>query len=115
MSKKYKKKKNISIWRAPRILIITLKRFDNKQNKINTNILFPKEKLTLFSKFSNKEFNYYLNGVIYHSGSYTMGHYYAVCRTLDNKWLLFNDESVKYINDNQIVNPNSYILFYKSF
>ena len=55
--KNTKTKKNISIWRAPRILIITLKRFDNKQNKINTNILFPKEKLTLFSKFSNKEFN----------------------------------------------------------
>ena len=33
----------------------------------------------------------------------------------NNKWLLFNDESVKYINDNQIVNPNSYILFYKFF
>lgn len=113
-------KKNITIWRAPRILIICLKRFDKKLNKIHTNILFPKEKLTIFSKFSNKEFNYYLSGVVYHTGSYFGGHYYSVCRVMDKnnnlrKWVKFDDESVSYIDESRIITPNSYILFYKAF
>jgi ubiquitin C-terminal hydrolase len=110
-------RKNITIWKPPRILIICLKRFDKNLNKINTNILFPKEKLTILSKFSNKEFNYYLSSIIYHRGSYYGGHYYCICRTMmanGPKWILYDDDVIHNIKDNQITSANSYILIYKS-
>jgi len=112
-------KKNIAIWKPPRILIICLKRFDKNLNKINTNILFPKEKLTLLSRFSNKEFNYSLSGIIYHVGSYYGGHYYSACRRMTSnnisQWITYDDENVQYTNDNQLNSANCYILIYKSY
>ena len=81
-------------------------------------VLFPKEKLTILSKFSNKEFNYYLSSIIYHQGSYNAGHYYCVCRKIKSdasKWILYDDDDTHHINDSQITPANSYILIYKNY
>lgn len=81
-------KRNIYKW--PKYLIITLKRYGNNNHKINTEIDMP---LT----FSFDKKNFYLRGFIYHMGS-TFGGHYVYYGNKNNKWFLYNDSSVNEIN-----------------
>ena len=84
------------IIKLPKYLIITLKRYSNKNNKINKNINISKN-----FKFNNKY--YELRGIIYHSGSTNGGHYVYFGKK-NNDWFLYNDSSVKKIDEEQIDN-----------
>ncbi|KAL3320479.1 hypothetical protein Ciccas_000834 [Cichlidogyrus casuarinus] len=69
--------------------------------------------------------NYKLLSVIGHTGSGKSAHFYTLCRSKDpRKWVLFNDEllvyyltlmvfRVNFINKNNIVSSDAYVLFYE--
>ena len=114
-------KKN-NIWKTPKIMIISLKRF--QRNPVNREILeknsvlieFPIEELDLqnycigYDKYKSK---YNLIAICNHSGSLGGGHYYAYCRNGSGKWYNFNDARVNEIDISDIITPNAYCLFYQ--
>lgn len=111
-------KKQIKIWKIPKILIICFKRFDNNGNKISKNINFPLYNLDLKDYVNGYEQNeaiYDLYSINNHSGrSINCGHYFSYCKhPIDNNWYEFNDDSVSIINENSIITNNAYILFYQ--
>ncbi|KAK7008353.1 Ubiquitin carboxyl-terminal hydrolase 31, partial [Halocaridina rubra] len=62
------------------------------------------------------DYNVYdLYAVVNHHGKDLQGgHYTAVCKnTADNKWYNFDDSKVEVTDEDQVVNPDAYILFYQ--
>jgi len=120
--------KKIELYNLPKILIIHLKRFNNNK-KINSLIDFPIKDLDLdkyISKEKDKDENnkymsetkYDLFGVVNHYGSLEYGHYTSFCKNQHNSnWYEYNDRIVNEIQiekeEETIVNPNAYILFYR--
>ena len=78
--KKEKASKRIMFWSLPDILIITLKRFSNNNQKNNKKITFPLTDLDM-SKYiigyDKKSYKYDLFGICNHSGGVSGGHYTA--------------------------------------
>ena len=112
--------KQLELFRLPIYLILQLKRFKNQfgfffNSKNSTFVKFPLEELNL-NKYlvgpKNKNFIYDLISVSIHYGASFGGHYTAICKKKD-KWYEFDDEDVKKIDKNKIVNSNAYVLIYK--
>jgi ubiquitin C-terminal hydrolase len=97
------------IIKVPKYLIITLKRYDKFNNKINTSTNMP-DNIDLNTK------SYYLRGIVYHSGGTGGGHYVYYGKNTLNDWFLYNDSSVSNISDNNISNikKHGYIYLYVS-
>jgi ubiquitin C-terminal hydrolase len=95
------KRTKIIIW--PDHLIIILKRFTNNLQKICKSIDMP-------IKWRH---NYILKGFIYHSGNIFGGHYIYIGNKND-KWIMFNDESLSEVSVNDLNNYKnfSYIFYY---
>ena len=116
--KKQRAIKKIEIYNAPKILIIQIKRF-SQRDKINTKVNFPLTDLDIsnyiLSKEKDKKIKYDLFAVANHYGSLYFGHYTAFCKnSITNKWFEFNDSSVNEIDDeSRIISHNAYVLFYK--
>tara|TARA_A100001015_G_scaffold239982_1_gene273519 strand:+ start:1463 stop:2434 length:972 start_codon:yes stop_codon:yes gene_type:complete len=105
--------KKDSLWKLPKILIISLKRFTNSMEKINKHIDFPIENLDLDKyciDIRSKKNKYSLYGIINHYGPYGGGHYTAYCKN-NGGWYEFNDSTVS--EAEEIVTKNAYVLFYK--
>lgn len=118
--------KRLSMNVAPRILIVTIKRFDIFGRKISRRIRYP-------ASFNMKSFMdasidkvqptktiadevYDLYGVVIHAGSSTnCGHYYAYCKNMHTgKWYDCNDSSIRSTdNESYILNQEAYLLFYQ--
>lgn len=113
-SKCTKSKKTIKLWRLPKILIISLKRFSSDLKKINNRIIIP-EYLDMkpFSISPNK-LQYELKSVALHSGAFHSGHYIAACKN-KNKWFLIDDESINQIKPECVGDliENGYMFFYE--
>jgi ubiquitin carboxyl-terminal hydrolase 36/42 len=75
------------IIKLPKYLIIALKRYDNHNHKIETTV-------TIDDEFMFKNNNFYLRGIIYHSGTTSGGHYMYYGKG-DDEWNLYNDSSVQ--------------------
>ena len=96
--------KALSIEKAPKVLIFKLKIFDNNSNKIDSNLTINSIiNLPNQLEQNNQEYEYQLKSIIFHAGDSTKsGHYFTISQ--DNKnWLLFNDENVTQITQNQLV------------
>lgn len=122
--KEYVNAKRIaSFWKLPKYLIINLKRFKNNSRKIDTVIDFPIDNLDM-GKFCPKnpreKTKYKLISIGNHVGSSSRGgHYYAVNRNSDGKWMVHNDASVNELEytdmedlKKKIVTKNVYLLIY---
>lgn len=99
--------KKIIVEEWPNNLIIHIKRFKirgSRYVKFCKDIIIPYEWRR----------NYHLKGFIYHSGSLSGGHYVYFGK-YNNNWYLFNDNSVKKVDINNINNfkNKSYIFYYK--
>ena len=109
--------KQIRFWNFPKILVITLKRFDGTGKKTNDLVDFPVSNLDLskyVEDYSPKKYVYDLYGICNHMGSTDGGHYTAFVKNIMGKWLYCNDESVSIItNLTQMVTPMAYCLFYR--
>ncbi len=131
--KKVDADKQLKLQKAPRVLIIQLKRFNyNKENKeekkIKTSISFPTQNLDLkdfiTQNDSDDNTKYDLIGIAFHRGrSLKGGHYISLSKDYrTKKWYKYNDSDVTQIEDMKIQEIasegkynsfNPYILFYQ--
>ncbi|OEL25404.1 Ubiquitin carboxyl-terminal hydrolase 25 [Dichanthelium oligosanthes] len=110
-------RKQMFLFRAPKVLVIQLKRFEGiNGGKINRNIEF-KESLVLSDFMYNKNQDsqpvYNLFGCIVHSGlSPESGHYYAYVKDAVGRWFCCNDSHVSLSSSQNVLSEKVYILFY---
>jgi len=110
--------KKTDIWSLPNHLIIHLKRFDQNGKKKNTLVNFPINDLDLTKMISTSKndpnnYIYSLYAVNLHQGQAQYGHYWSVCKNLNDTWYLFDDGNVsKCHNISDIQSHDAYILFY---
>ncbi|RWS06600.1 ubiquitin specific protease 2-like protein [Dinothrombium tinctorium] len=99
--------KQLSIEKAPPVLILHLKRFSNEGYKLSVPRVVPNDKLFVKSRY------YSLYAIVSHHGhSSRSGHYTSYCAH-SSKWFLFNDDKVtemKNFTPSDI--QDAYILFY---
>lgn len=97
------------LWRLPRILIITYKRFTNALHKITTRIETPYQ-LNLYPyMIGPTSYTYQLKAAAFHMGHPLNGHYIAVCK--DVTWTIYDDEHTEETK----MNPDeAYMLFYEA-
>ena len=114
--KKEEATKQIVFWNLPELLVITLKRFNNINEKNNEMVDFPLENLD-FSKYVvgyNKEsYKYDLYGICNHSGGVSGGHYTAFVKNANGNWYHYNDTNVSQVRESNIKTKMAYCLFYR--
>jgi ubiquitin C-terminal hydrolase len=102
--------KKTFLWKLPKRLIITLKKYNQYGEKINSVIKIHNE-LLIRETFTSEVFKYSLSSVIYHVGDENFGHYYTAIKKND-KWIYIDDEGYSIKKSINKEDPNSYILFY---
>lgn len=105
-----------TISRLPPTLIISLKRFDNNNNKLRTKIDIDLDKTDLskwvsfpaVTKGISSEYSVF--GVIEQMGGTRGGHYVAYTKHED-AWVCYDDNNMNTVSSEKIINNNTYILF----
>jgi ubiquitin C-terminal hydrolase len=111
--------KEIKLSFAPKILILSLQRMDERTNRKNNCEVKFEEKLLINDYIDDEcqdgnKYVYRLYGVGCHSGNINYGHYYAYIKINDQDWYEFNDSKVNYIGGNiETTSKYVYVLFYK--
>lgn len=121
-------KKQDSIWKLPKYMIINFKRFKMNDygeivGKNTKKVEYPleidmKELIDNDSKYYDMDNEYYLFGVVLHNGILTAqrsgGHYRSLVRNRDDcEWYLYDDDDEpERIYEDNLVNENAYLLFY---
>ena len=124
-------KMKMEIWRAPDILILSLKRFTYSNGvveKIQNLVNYPFFGFEISQYVKSIENNskstmstsavynsYDLYAVVLHSGSIHGGHYTTLVK-IQNSWILFDDDStleLKESPENSTLVSDSYLLFYR--
>lgn len=116
-------KKSVSIWRLPLTLVLTLKRWDDQQRKVNVPVaalpLTPIDFTPYFSPESPErlgEVRYTLRGIVDHHGGATGGHYTAQCQhNGNNKWYTYDDESVHEMPAGPQFGHTTYMMFLERY
>jgi ubiquitin C-terminal hydrolase len=107
------------IWRLPNILIIQLKRFQQSHHyHIKNDRLIDFTQDIDLSDYcpttAESHPRYTLISTIHHVGTMNGGHYYSNVRKLNGKWLNFNDDQVRLMNNfNDINKKSAYLLIYQ--
>jgi len=111
--KNIKVKKKLNLLKLPKILLITLKKY-NQHNKICNNMIL--EETIELEDLLNRTTTYNLKSIIIHEGIMCFGHYYTYTKNIKtNKWYKFNDKNVEEINNFENINKNNiYCLLYES-
>lgn len=110
--------KKLDLWMLPPILIIHLKRFGYRGNKIEQRIEYPITNWNLSNSVKSKNGLYPmfdLYAVSNHAGGLDGGHYTAMVKNrFDDVWYEMNDSSTRKINAARELesNPKAYCLFY---
>jgi len=109
--------KRLALEKAPKNLIIHLKRFEmdwEKEviNKIGNKVSFPTTGLNLRT-IDKKRQTYDLIGVVNHFGTMEAGHYVASTKDLEkDAWFTFDDEEAKRVRPSSIIRKTAYILYF---
>jgi ubiquitin C-terminal hydrolase len=117
------------IYQLPNVLVIVIKKYQKHNGKIfKSNIKIKYSHLLNMSKYtydnnidrqSNESVemnNYELYSVIKHAGSVSGGHYYAYTKNaINGLWYLYDDSSVYNVNENEPIDCNGYVLFYRKY
>ena len=115
-AKKYSKLSSL-----PPVLVVHLNRFDYDMTtferiKLNSQFEFPFDEMHLEGE------DYYLRGIVMHTGSAEFGHYFSHVK-INNEWYTFNDTKVTKTTAEEIqkdafggksYSPNAYLLFYEN-
>lgn len=114
--KKEEAKKQIQFWSLPKILVITIKRFNNNNRKdkrfVNFDMEMDLRKYVI--GYGKKTCIYELYGVCNHMGGTRGGHYTSYIKNANSKWYLCNDTNVIEItNLEKIKSPAAYCFFYR--
>ncbi|KAG0330165.1 hypothetical protein BG000_011800 [Podila horticola] len=109
-------RKQMTIYEAPKVLTVHLKRFTSSGQKINQHIKFD-TKLELASVMSPSkrpsELNYSLYAVLVHAGNTChSGHYFCYIKSSNGIWYSMNDTNVAVISLQTVLSQNAYMLFY---
>ncbi|OHT00150.1 Clan CA, family C19 [Tritrichomonas foetus] len=111
----------VTLETLPEILIIQLERFGKRWfglGKMYQSVSFPDEDVD-FQQFVSPETDcgpsvYSLIAVVMHHGFMNAGHYQCYARKFNTKkWFLFNDAEVKEVPREEVINCQSYLLFYQ--
>ncbi|KAL8162386.1 hypothetical protein V2J09_013875 [Rumex salicifolius] len=120
--KSYEKaKKRLTIYEAPNVLTIALKRFQaGKFGKLNKSIRFPDilDLAPYMRGSSEKSPVYGLYGVIVHldvMNATFSGHYICYVRNAQNKWFKIDDSMVKPVEKDSVLKEGAYMLFYSRY
>ena len=107
-----KVKKKLSLLKLPKVLLITLKKY-NKNKKISNNFIL--EEFFELEDLMKRKSKYKLKSVIIHEGTMSFGHYYTYTRNITtDKWYKFNDKIVEEIdNFDNIEKNNIYSIMYE--
>jgi len=109
--------KKIRFWSFPKILVVTLKRFNSKGIKTEAFIDFPINDFVLskyVEDYSPNKYVYDLYGICNHIGSTDGGHYTAFVKNTMNKWTYCDDDKISIVNNlTQMITPMAYCLFYR--
>lgn len=112
--------RNIKIWHQPSVLIISISKYCRKNNnieKINSKVRYGHtlDMDQYVSPYWKAGAEYELYGAIRHEGWVQAGHYMAYTKNLiNNRWYFYNDGSVYGLeNQDEVLNSNSYVLFYR--
>ena len=104
--------KSISVWKWPKILIISLNRFI-LLTKNNTCIEIFDNKIVFSDLFTKKKVNYELKSVVNHCGSMlNSGHYFCI-KNIKDKWYYCDDIIIKEIQVDKNVFQNMYLLVFE--
>ncbi len=101
-------------WSFPKVLVITLKRFNNNIQRINNMVDCPLTSLDLSNYvegYDREKYVYDLYGVSNHSGGPMGGHYTSYIKTAKG-WIHYNDDQLSGVNEESIITPSAYCLFY---
>ena len=89
----------------PDVIILSLNRFDNFNNKSRKNVRFTLDMTIDFGKYmldSNERQLYNLYGVCCHKGSSNYGHYTSIVKNnINDKWYLYDDDNIELLNANE--------------
>ena len=117
--------KQISFYSLPKCLFIHLQRasffkIDGKSyvnHKVATAVDYPlaMDLSRYFTPEKRKSCKYELTAVICHSTQIPNSHFYVLCK--DNveyveKWVMYDDEEIRFISNAEIVTPEAYMLVY---
>jgi len=108
-------KKKLIIQGSPKYLFIALKRFEHewiKQiNRVRTTKITNDITMPMDVKLNNV--NYKMKGCIFHMGGLGGGHY-VYFNKINDKWIIFNDENISEVNnENDIINKGYVYLYEK--
>ncbi|PJF19152.1 Peptidase C19, ubiquitin carboxyl-terminal hydrolase 2 domain-containing protein [Paramicrosporidium saccamoebae] len=111
--------KSMSIYRAPNILTVHLKRFNltpfGEASKINKHVEFGTElEIGAFITGPKQECSDYdLYGVLVHEGqTCNSGHYHSFVKASNGFWYSMNDSSVHQVSLSTVLKQRAYLLFY---
>ncbi|KAK4742671.1 hypothetical protein SAY87_000672 [Trapa incisa] len=117
--KSYEKaRKKLTVLKAPNVLTIALKRFQQsgKFGKLNKLVRFPESlDLTSFMSGTIDKPEYKLYGVIVHvdiMNAAFSGHYVCYVKDYRNKWFKIDDSSVTPSEIERVLSKGAYMLFY---
>jgi len=111
--------RQIRLMKVPKYLIIVLKKYKNNLSKLNISISFPIEDLNLSQYcegYDSIDCNLKLISIGCHKGALNGGHYFSVCRHINEKWYKYDDDDISEININNEKNnlfKDGYILIYE--
>ena len=116
---KHKTTKRIQLWRLPKVLMFTVRRFTPMGTKDTTPIQYNGEVLSFSSLFApesnepSRDKKYNIFGTVDHHGSMGGGHYTAQSlNPVWNSWHLYDDESVHSIQKPSF-GSNTYMMFFR--
>lgn len=101
----------------PRHIILCLKRFTNSGAKIRALIEMDLENIDVEKELLHPALqgiggtNYKVQGIVYHHGSASSGHYTASVRDSDSKWIHYDDERHRFVSAERVNTPDAYIFF----
>lgn len=109
---KEKSSKVTKIWRGPKILVVSLKRFAANLRKKNDPISIPRLLDMSTYTIGRTHTTYILKGVACHSGSFQFGHYCAIVN-INDSWFIIDDDVVRPLDTMDRL-ANGYVFFYES-
>lgn len=111
--------KGLSIVKCPNVLMIHLKRFDVMSGKIKRHVEFSPilDIATGMTKGCDdlhwQRTKYELHAVLVHAGFSTdCGHYFAFVKGSSGQWYEMNDDSVRWVGIDTVLQQKAYMLFY---
>ena len=104
-----------TFWSFPDILILSLKRFNNGVNKIQSLIDIPLDEIDLSEYvvgYNKSNYKYEVYAICNHHGSVYGGHYTANVKK-GGRWFNYNDTIIRELPENNVITNEAYCLFLK--